>query len=185
MSLDPRGRTTDGGQQQQSARSWSWSTVPARGTSDERQAAASGGGATTSIHNNSSAVFNGAALLLDAAARAGGELSTPADHDLVAPMPTHIITSKQQKAMTSKAKVMNKNVSETTINVGNPTSTAIMTDGSARDGDDMLGHAGDPPNKLSSRLYATVHPGFWRIEGKHTAKILVKIRMKVSVVGCY
>ena len=92
MSLEPHGRTTaDGRQQQQSPRSWSL----ARGTSDERQDAATSGGATTAAntHANSSALFNGAALLLDAATRAGGY----SIHGLVDPMPTHTtITSKTE-----------------------------------------------------------------------------------------
>lgn len=168
MSLEPHGRTTaDGQQQQQSARSWS----PARGTSDDRQAATSGGGGATTAatHTDSGALFNGAALLLDAASLgAGQEVSAPSNHSLVVdPMPTHITTSKQ--AMTSKAKGVNKNnnVSETTMNLGNPTGTATTI--------------GESSSNANGRLYATVHPGFWRIEGKHTAMILVKIRMKVCM----
>lgn len=168
MSLDPRVRTTGYGQQ--SARSWSACPSPARGTSDERQAATSGGATTATTHNNSSALFSGAALLLGAATRAGaGEISVPSNHGLVVdPMPTtHIITSKEQEAMTRKAKVMSESAHQ--------------------DGDGVLvvGNAGDPSNKSSSnangRLYATVHPGFWRMEGKGTANILVRIRMKVCM----
>ena len=199
MSLEPHGcATADGRQQQQSptcSRSWSL----ARGTSDERQAAATSGGASTAAntHANSSALFNGAALLLDAATRAGGS----SIHGLVDPMPTHTtITSKQEEAMTSKTKVMNKNVpphTTTTMNFGNPTGAAIMIDGSSQHHDChgmLVGNSGDPSSNKSSsnangQLYATVHPGFWRMEGKGvpkgTANILVKIRIKVCAVGCY
>ena len=188
MSLEPHGRTTADGeqQQQQSARSWS-----ACRQQVGQAATSGGGGATTATthtdsgalfngtallldaasttHTNSGALFNGAALLLDAASLgAGQEVSAPSNHSLVVdPMPTHITTSKQ--AMTSKAKGMNKNnnVSETTMNLGNPTGTATTI--------------GESSSNANGRLYATVHPGFWRIEGKHTAMILVKIRMKVCM----
>ena len=190
MSLEPHDRATaDGRHQQQSPRSWSL----ARGTSDERQAAATSGGASTAAntHANSSALFNGAALLLDAATRAGGS----SIHGLVDPMPTHTtITSKQEEAMTSKTKVMNKNVphTTTTMNFGNPTGAAIMIDGSSQHNDChgmLVGNSGgDTSNKSSSnangQLYATVNPGFWRMKGKGTANILVKIRMKVCKLHC-
>ena len=191
MSLEPHGRATADGRQQQQQSPKSWSI--ARGTSDERQAAATSGGASTTANTlaNSSALFNGAALLLDAATRAGGS----SIHGLVDPMPTHTtITSKQQEAMTSKAKVMNKNVPHTTtMNFGNPTGAAITIDGSSQHYDChgmLVGNSSDPSSNKSSsnangQLYATVHPGFWRMEGKGTANILVKIRMKVCAVGCY
>ena len=167
MSLEPHGRTAADGeqQQQQSARSWS-----ACRQQVGQAATSGGGGATTATtHTDSGALFNGAALLLDAASTgAGQEVSAPSNHGLVVdPMPTHITTSKQ--AMTSKAKGMNKNnnVSETTMNLGNPTGTATTI--------------GESSINANGRLYATVHPGFWRIEGKRTATILVKIRMKVCM----
>ena len=169
MSLEPHGSTTADGeqQQQQSARSWS----ACRQQVGQAATSGGGGGATTATtHTDSGALFNGAALLLDAASTgAGQEVSAPSNHGLVVdPMPTHITTSKE--AMTSKAKGMNKNnnVSEITMSSGNPTGTATTIDESS--------------SNANGRLYATVHPGFWRIEGKqHTAKILVKIRMKVCM----